>query len=204
MAETDTADDAAKSETPWVKLAVEMGPLLLFFGTYVLAPRFGFEDAIYLATGVFMVAMVTALITSWRMEGKIAPMLWVSGTLVLVMGGLTLILADKTFIYMKPTLTNGLFSSVLLGGLLFGKPMLKPVFKAAFPPIEEDGWKALSRNWGLFFLSLAILNEIMWRSFSEQTWVLYKTWGVLPLTFGFMMTQFPVMKRHMPSGVPAE
>lgn len=186
------------SARTYLKMGIEVGPLILFFATYVLAPKFGVEAgrALYPATAVFMGAMALALFGSWRLEGKIAPMLFVSGGLVLVMGGLTLLLENKTFIYMKPTLTNGLFSATLLTGLLFGRPLLKPIFQAAFPPIEDKGWKRLSRNWGLFFLSLAVINEIMWRNFSEEIWVAYKTWGVFPLTIVFMASQYPVMKNH--------
>ncbi|MGF1606585.1 MAG: septation protein A [Rhodothalassiaceae bacterium] len=201
MAEKKPAEqNAGVPAKAWIKLAVEMGPLLIFFGTYIFAPRFGADDAIYPATGAFMVAMTAALIASWRLEGKIAPMLWVSGGLVLVMGGLTLILADKTFIYMKPTLTNGLFASALLGGVIFRTPVMKLLFQAAFPPISQKGWLTLSRNWGLYFLFLAVLNEIMWRNFSEEIWVYYKTWAILPLTIAFAASQYPVMTRHYAEG----
>lgn len=188
------------AENPGIKIAVEMGPLLLFFGTYMFGPRLlgvSDQDALFPATAVFIVAMIASIIASWRITGGVPPMLWVSGGVVVITGSLTLILHDKTFIFMKPTIVNGLFSSAILGGLLAGRSVMKMLFQAAFPPISDRGWFLLSRNWGCFFLFLAILNEVVWRTQTETFWVSFKVWGVLPLTLGFMLTQLPVMNRHL-------
>jgi len=116
--------------------------------------------------------------------------------IISVFGGLTLYLQDETFIKVKVTIINGLFSATLLGGWLIKKPLLKYVLGEAMK-LEFAGWMLMSRNWGLFFLVIAIANEIVWRNFSTDTWVTYKTFGILPLTFIFMMTQLPIMQKHM-------
>ena len=180
-----------------VKLLIEMGPLLVFFGTYFLAPRFGVDDAIFPATGLFMIATTASIIASWRIEGKVAPMLWVSSGIVIVMGGLTLALHDDTFIKMKPTIVNAIFATTIIGSLMVDRPVLKPLFQAAFPPITHAGWRELSRNWALFFLLLAVLNEVIWRNFSEAFWVAFKVWGNMPLTFAMALYQIRVMNRNL-------
>jgi len=114
---------------------------------------------------------------------------------VLVFGGLTLWLLDDLFFQMKPTIVNCLFAAALLGGLVFGKSLLAYVFDSAFR-LDDDGWRKLTWRFGLLFLCLAALNEIVWRSFSTDTWVAFKTWGVMPLTMVFMMIQLPMIQRH--------
>ena len=191
-----TDDDTARAapttvrQNPGVKLAVEMGPLLVFFGTYFLID-------IFAATAAFMVAMATSMIISWRLVGHIAPMLWVSGGVVAVMGGLTLYLQDELFIKLKPTIVNTIFSVTLFIGLAMKRPLLKTLFEMAFPPIDETGWFKLTRNWAFFFAFLAVLNEVVWRNFSEEFWVSFKVWGVMPITFTFAMLQLPVMNKHL-------
>ncbi|MBB4212339.1 intracellular septation protein [Rhodothalassium salexigens DSM 2132] len=191
-----TADTSPRHNAT-LKLTIEMGPLIVFFGTYFLAPRFGVADPIFPATGLFMIATTAAMIASWRIEGKIAPMLWVSSGVVIVMGGLTLILHDDTFIKMKPTIVNSIFALTIIGSLMVDRPVLKPLFQSAFPPITHRGWRELSRNWAAFFLFLALLNETIWRNFSEEFWVAFKVWGNIPLTFAMALYQVRVMNRNL-------
>ena len=113
----------------------------------------------------------------------------------MVFGTLTLWLQDEVFIKMKPTIVNGLFAAVLLGGLAFGKPLLGYVFDQAFK-LDNEGWRKLTLRWGLFFVFLAVLNEVVWRLFSTDFWVAFKVWGTMPITIAFMLAQFPLLKRH--------
>jgi intracellular septation protein len=119
----------------------------------------------------------------------------VSGVVVFIFGALTLYLQDDIFIKMKPTIVNTLFGVVLLGGLLFGRSLLGYVFDSAFR-MDAEGWRKLTLRWGLFFLLLAVLNEVIWRSFSTDTWVAFKVWGIMPLTLLFTLSQMPLIMRH--------
>ena len=119
----------------------------------------------------------------------------VSGVVVMVFGGLTLWLHDDLFIKMKPTIVNTLFGAVLLGGLLFGRSLLGYVFDSAFQ-LDAEGWRKLTFRWGVFFLFLAVLNEVVWRNFSLDTWVAFKVWGNMPLTLVFTFSQMPLIMRH--------
>jgi intracellular septation protein len=114
---------------------------------------------------------------------------------VFVFGGLTLWLQDATFIKMKPTIVNTLFGGVLLGGLVFGRSLLGYVFESAFK-LDAEGWRKLTLRWGVFFLFLAVVNEIVWRNFSEATWVAFKVWGIMPITIAFTLSQMPLIMRH--------
>ena len=192
-----------KEINPYTKMALELGPLLVFF----LANRYGEELAelhplfaqmggkIFVGTALFMVAMVISLILSRIIMGTIAIMPLVTGVFVLVFGGLTLYLQDEIFIKMKPTIVNMIFATILLGGLLFGKSLLAYIFGSAFK-LDEEGWKKLTLRWGLFFIFLAVLNEVVWRNFSSDFWVNFKVWGTMPLTMIFMLFQFPLLKAH--------
>lgn len=184
-----TAAPAAKKPNPWAKLAIEFGPLLVFFAVY------RFSD-LFVATGVFMVSMVLAIIASKRLEGKVAPMLWLTFTIVMVMGSLTLYFNDETFVKMKPTLINGLFASILFFGMATGRPFLKLVMAQAFPPMTDKGWAILNRNWAFFFTFMAVLNEVIWRSLSTDLWVTIKTFGYIPITFVFVISQTSVLMKH--------
>lgn len=177
------------------QLLIDVGPLLVFFAANFFAPvPAGIK--IFVATGAFMAAMVAAMIYSALRFGKISPMLWFSGVLVVVMGGVTLWLHDETFIKVKPTLYY-LFVSALLGfGLLKGKPLLKMVLGGAYPGLDEDGWRKLTRNWAVFFVFLAALNEAVWRNSSTDFWVGFKLWGAIPLTFLFAAANIPMLLRH--------
>ncbi len=173
---------------PWLKLALELGPLGVFFFANA---RFG----IYAATGAFMVAIVLALSASWVLTRRLAVMPLVTAMVVLVFGGLTLALQDEVFIKMKPTIVNLLFAGVLLGGLAFGRALLGYVFDSLFK-LDEEGRRRLTLRWGLFFILLAALNEIVWRNFSTDAWVSFKVFGIFPLTVAFTLFQMPLIQRH--------
>ena len=182
------------------KLLLEVGPLGVFFLTFTQAPPMtigGTEYApIVLATGTFMVATAVSLTVSYIMVRKLPVMPMVSGIVVFVFGGLTIFLNDELFIKLKPTIVNGLFAAILLGGLGFGKSLLKPLLEEAFP-MTAQGWRTLTLRWGLFFVFLAVLNEVVWRNFSTETWVSFKTFGVMPITLIFTFAQIPLMNRSM-------
>ena len=199
-----TAADAKPKINPILKLALELGPLVLFFFVNArgksLIDSYGlgaiFPEPIFLATGVFMVAMLISLAVSWVLTRHLAIMPLITGVVVLVMGGLTLWLQDDTFIKVKPTIVNTFFGAVLLAGLYFGKSLLAYVFDAAFA-LDAEGWRKLTLRWGLFFFVLAALNEIVWRTQSTDFWVAFKVWGIMPITMIFAMAQLPLMQRHM-------
>jgi intracellular septation protein len=173
---------------PLLKLALEMGPLVVFF--FVNA-RWG----IFWATGIFMVAVTVALAASWVLTRKLAVMPVVTLVVVLVFGGLTLLLQDELFIKMKPTIVNSLFGMVLLGGLAFGRPLLGYVLDTVFQ-LDAEGWRKLTLRWGIFFFFLALINEVVWRSFSTDFWVSFKVFGIMPITIAFALSQVPLIQRH--------
>ncbi|MGI9482744.1 MAG: septation protein A [Hyphomicrobiales bacterium] len=173
------------------KLVTEMGPLVVFF---LVNAKFG----IFPATAAFMAATVVALSVSWLVMRKIPMMPLVTGVFVLVFGGLTLYLADETFIKLKPTIVNSIFGCILLGGLMMGHSALKYVLSDALP-LDDEGWKKLTFRWGLFFFALAGLNEIVWRNFDTDTWVNFKVFGIMPITLVFALSQTGLMQRHMVS-----
>ena len=178
----------AEPVNPFLKLALEMGPLVVFF--FVNA-RWG----IFWATGIFMLAAPIALAASWWLTRRLAIMPVVTLVVVLVFGGLTLALQDELFIKMKPTIVNALFGTVLLGGLAFGRPLLGYVLDSVFQ-LDAEGWRKLTLRWGLFFFFLAAVNEVVWRSFSTDFWVGFKVFGIMPLTIAFTLTQMPLIQRH--------
>ncbi|WP_336739963.1 septation protein A [Aureimonas altamirensis] len=192
-----------KEMNPIVKFALELGPLVVFFfannrGEAIAeaVPALGaLGGPLFVATALFMLATVVSLTVSWIMVRTLPIMPIVSGVVVVVFGTLTLWLQDEVFIKMKPTIVNGLFAAVLLGGLAFGKPLLGYVFDQAFK-LDNEGWRKLTLRWGLFFVFLAVLNEVVWRLFSTDFWVAFKVWGTMPITIAFMLAQFPLLKRH--------
>ncbi|MES5100818.1 septation protein A [Agrobacterium sp. BA1120] len=189
--------------SPLLKFALELGPLLIFFfanskgewlaTTFPVLTEFG--GPIFIATGLFMIATIVALTVSWILTRTLPMMPLISGIVVLVFGALTLYLQNDTFIKMKPTIVNTLFGVILLGGLLFGQSLLGYVFNSAFK-LNEEGWRKLTFRWGFFFLFLAVLNEVVWRGFSTDTWVAFKVWGTMPITIIFTMAQMPLIMRH--------
>ncbi len=174
--------------SPVLKLVLEIGPLVVFFGTN---SAFG----IFPGTAAFMVATVIALGLSYALSRTIPVMPLVTAGFVLVFGGLTLYLADELFIKIKPTIVNLLFATILLAGLLTGRLFIKLVFAAAFN-LAERGWLVLTRAWIVFFVFLAVVNEVVWRNFSTDTWVSFKVFGVMPMTLLFSFALFPVILRH--------
>jgi intracellular septation protein len=201
--ESDTKPTVEEKQHPGLKFALEIGPLLVFFfgnlrGEW-LAQTFPALSAVggplLIATALFMVATVISLIVSKIVFKHLPVMPFVSGAVVLVFGSLSIWLQDETFIKMKPTIVNTLFGVVLLGGLFFGKSLLGYVFNAAFN-LDDLGWKKLTFRWGLFFLFLAVLNEVVWRNFSDEAWVNFKVWGTMPITIAFTLAQMPLIMRH--------
>ncbi|MBB2960010.1 septation protein A [Methylobacterium sp. R2-1] len=182
---------------PLLKLALEVGPLAVFFFSNAYAERFGVgaESKLFVATGVFIVATTIALGVHFALLRRLPIMPLVSGVVVLVFGGLTLALQDKTFIMMKPTIVNTLFGLVLLGGLAFNKSLLSVVLDSMFA-LTDEGWRKLTFRWGLFFLALAVINEVVWRTQTEDFWVSFKVFGIMPLTIAFALAQTPLLLRH--------
>jgi len=169
--------------------ALELAPLVLFF---IANGKWG----IFVGTAVFVVATSIALPCYRWLEGRWPIMPLVGGFFVLVFGGLTIWLQDETFIKLKPTIVNCLFGTILGGGLLiFKRPLLKPLFAAAFR-LTDEGWRKLTLRWALFFFVLAVVNEVMWRSFSTDTWIASKMFLSFPLTMVFALCQVPLLKRH--------
>tara|TARA_A100001015_G_scaffold25903_1_gene29133 strand:- start:190 stop:729 length:540 start_codon:yes stop_codon:yes gene_type:complete len=170
------------------KLLIDIGPLAVFFIFYT---RSGLQASIL----PFMVATVIAVLFSYILEKKIPIMPTVGAGIVLLFGGLTIYFDNDVFFKMKPTIINVLFAVILYGGILINKPLLKYLLGAALK-LEEEGWKILTQRWIGFFVALAVLNEIVWRTQSTDVWVNFKVFGILPITFIFTMTQFPLIKKY--------
>lgn len=189
------ADD--KHLSPLLKLVLELGPLVLFFMANAYADRFGFADnqRIFAATGLFVLATLVSLAIHYALMRKLPIMPLVSGVVVVVFGGLTLVLQDELFIKLKPTIVNTLFGLVLLGGLYFRKPLLQIVLDSVFE-LTDEGWRKLTFRWALFFFALAGLNEIVWRTQTTDFWVSFKVFGIMPLTIAFALAQTPLLLRH--------
>ncbi len=200
---SDPRKGKKEAVNPLLKLVLELGPLMVFFfanargewlgRTFPILTDFG--GPIFIATGLFMAATLISLAASWLLMRRLPIMPLVSGIVVVVFGALTLYLQDDEFIKMKPTIVNALFGAVLLGGLAFGKSLLGYVFDEAFH-LDAEGWRKLTLRWGLFFLFLAALNEIMWRNFSTDFWVAFKVWATIPITVLFTISQMPLVLRH--------
>src|SRR5476649_964672 len=172
------------------RLALDLGPLLIFFPGFKYLGIFG-------ATAAFMAAVLAALAIGYILEKRISPMPLFTAILVLIFGGLTLYLKNDIFIKMKPTVLYAFFGATLIGGLSFKRLFIKYVFAQAFE-LDETGWRQLTWRWGIFFLTLAVLNELVWRNASTAAWVSFKVWGIIPLIFLFALAQTPsVMKHHI-------
>src|SRR5499433_477073 len=166
---------------PLFKLATELGPLIVFFAVNA-------KFHLFVATGAFMVAVVTAMIVSYVVTKHVPLMALVTGIIVLIFGTLTLVLHDETFIKVKPTIIYTLFALVLGGGLLFGRSFIAIMFNQMFN-LTPQGWRILTMRWALFFAALAVLNEVIWRTQSTDFWVNFKVFGVTPLTMLFALLQ---------------
>jgi intracellular septation protein len=171
-----------------VKLLIDLGPLLVFFLAYAKA-------GIFWATGLLMAATVVALVLSRVLLGRFALAPAVTAVLVVVFGGLTFLLDDPSFIKVKPTIINLLFAGILGFGVVTGRPLLK-MFMGEALRLTDEGWRRMTLRWLVFFLVMAVLNEIVWRNFSEANWVNFKVFGILPLTIVFAMAQVGLIKRH--------
>jgi intracellular septation protein len=193
---------AHKNVNPLLKLALELGPIGVFFfanarGEWLAEklPALGqLGGPLFVATALFIVATLISLVVSLALTRRLPIMPFITGIVVVIFGGLTLWLQDDTFIKMKPTIVNTLFGSILLGGLVFGKSLLGYVFDSVFK-LSDEGWRKLTFRWGLFFFVLAVLNEIVWRNFSTDFWVTFKVFGIMPITLAFTMFQIPLINR---------
>ena len=204
---TATPDDAAPKNdkqvkgSAWLKLLLELGPLLVFFFAYnrgdMIGDWLGYPDMkpIVAATVVFVPTMAACVLASFWLMREVAVMPLVSLALVVVFGGLTVWLNDETFIKMKPTILNLIFAAVLMGGLAFGRMFLKLIFQEGWS-ITDRGWYLLTVRWSIFFVCMAALNEIIWRNFSEEFWVAFKVWGNLPITMIFAIFQMRLVWQH--------
>lgn len=201
------AGEAQKAKSGWLNIAVDYGPVLVFFLTYRhFSPSdhndaFGEMLAVGKSVGAFMVSAVVALVASRIWLGRISPMLWLSTLLIVGFGGLTLLLNDPVWIQIKPTAIYVMFGVTLLIGYYRGKPLLKYLLEAAFEGLSDAGWLKLSRNWGLFFFVLAAMNEVLRRIYNVEhgnfgTWIALKLWLFMPLSFLFTFTQLPMLLKH--------
>ena len=176
---------------PIIKLAADFGPLLIFFIIY-----FNNENDLRVAIPPFIIATLISLIVIYFLEKRIPMVPLTGGILITLFGGLTLYFDNKIFFYMKPTIINLLFAMVLFFGKFFTKkPLLKIFFQNAFN-LEDEGWKKLNSRWISFFIFVAVLNEIVWRTQSEAFWVNFKVWGLLPISFIFAASQFPLINKY--------
>ncbi len=192
MTRTPLTETAAppprKALNPTVKLVLELGPLALFFAAYS-------KLGIFAATGVLMACVVVTLGVSYAMLRRIPVMPLVTAVIVLIFGSLTLIFHDETLIKIKPTALYLLFAAALFVGIWLGKPLLKILFDGALH-VTEEGWRKLTWRWAFFFVALAILNEVVWRTQSTDLWVKFKTFGFLPITLLFALAQAPLIMRY--------
>ncbi|MEQ1726006.1 MAG: septation protein IspZ [Sphingopyxis sp.] len=192
-------DAAAPAHPAWLPFAIDFGPLLVFFLTFRLTKSdgaFGATTGAIKATGAFMVAIIIAMaLSQWKLR-KIPPMLWMSAILVLGFGALTIYFHDARFIQIKPTIIYAGFAVLLLGGWMRGKPLIKYLMQAAFDGLSDEGWLKLSRNWGLFFVAMAAINEGLRAMVSFDTWLSVKVWGLTIFSVVFAISQMPLMLRH--------
>jgi intracellular septation protein len=203
--------------SPGLRMAVDYAPLLVFFAVNFLVPAEPMRALVaantsflsdmnqvaalviarvICATGAFVIATVAAIIVSRVKLGHVSPMLWISGALVVVFGGLTIWFADPRFIQMKPTIVYLTFAAVLGFGLATGRPLLEGLLGSAYPGLSPAGWRKLTRNWAVFFVAMALLNEAVWRGMGWDFWVGFKLWGAIPLTLLFAASQIPMLMRH--------
>ena len=187
---TNEAAPEVQAPSAGARLAIDLGPLLVFF-----AVNFITGDVI-MATGAFMAAITAAILISKIKYKHISPMLWFSGVMVLVLGGITIYLHDETFIKIKPTIYYLVVASLLAFGMATRRNLLKSVLGTAYPGLSDKGWQILTRNWAIFFVAMAALNEAVWRSTSTDFWIGFKIWGFMPATFLFALAHIPMLMRH--------
>jgi intracellular septation protein len=180
----------ATSRAPgWLKPAIDYGPLAVFFAAYV-------SLGLMAATAALVVASLIALLLAWVMERRVPLVPLITAIIVVVFGGLTLWLQDETFIKMKPTIVQALFALILLGGLAFGRSLLKPLLGQMLPPMSDAAWRQFTLRYALFFVVMAGLNELVWRTQSTDFWVTFKVFGLSGLTFLFILSQIPFVGRQ--------
>jgi intracellular septation protein len=186
--EARTKPEKDSEQSVAAKLLIELGPLLVFFGVNA-------AYGIFAGTGAFMAATVLSLSLAWWLYHKVPVMPLVSAVIVLAFGGLTIYLQDDTFIKLKPTIVYTMFAILLVAGLFARKPVLALLFGPVFN-LTDEGWRKLTLRWAVFFIAMAVLNEYVWRNYSTDTWVSFKAFGFLPITFLFAMAQVPLMQRY--------
>lgn len=179
----------------FTRLLIDVAPLIVFFVANYAAPV-PQPLKIFVATGAFMVAMVAAMLLSQIKYRRISPLLWFSGVMVVLLGGLTIWLHDEIFIKMKPTIYYLVMSALLFFGLATKRPLLKSVLGSAYPGLDAAGWTKLTRNWAIFFSVMAVINEAVWRTNTTDFWIAFKLWGMLPLTFLFAALNVPMLMKH--------
>ena len=187
--------DQTREPTGGARLLIDIGPLLVFFLVNFLAPVPG-AIKIFVATGAFMAAMVVALVFAAVRYRYVSPLLLFSGVMVVILGGLTIWLQNETFIKIKPTIYYALVAALLSFGLATDRPLLKLVLGSAYPGLDEEGWRKLTRNWAIFFAVMAVVNEAVWRNSTTDFWIAFKLWGAIPATLLFAVANVPMLLRH--------
>jgi intracellular septation protein len=177
-----------RTMSPLLKMALDIGPLLIFFAANTVS-------GIFTATAVFMIAITASIALTFIIERKISPMPVLTCALVLIFGGLTLWLSNENFIKIKPTILYSMFAIVLVGGLAFNRLFIKYLLGQTMH-LNDPAWRVLTWRWSVFFVALAIVNEFVWRNTTTDTWVAFKVWGVVPLTLLFALSQTPFIARH--------
>ncbi|WP_082467203.1 septation protein A [Sphingomonas sp. Leaf25] len=193
---------APKPASPLFRMALDYGPLGVFFVANLLASKLSLPDMVdslaqvIIASIAFMIASLVSIIVSKWKTGHVSPMLWLSAGLVIVFGALTLYFRDDTFLKMKPTIVYAMFASILTFGVVTGRPLLQQMLETAYPGLSATGWRKLTVNWAGFFAFMAVLNEVVWRHSSWDFWVGFKLWGAVPLTLLFAGANIPMLLRH--------
>jgi len=197
----ETPDTPSKPKSGWLNVAIDYGPLIVFLVSFYLFRPDGEDSvgtllAIIKSTGAFIVAAIAAVIASKLILGHVSKMLMLSTVLIVGFGGMTILLRDPFYVQIKPTVLYAFFGIVLLVGWLKGKAFLQWLLEAAFEGLSQEGWLKLSRNWGFFFLFLAVLNEALRMSVSFETWLWAKLWVFMGLSLAFTFTQIPMLLKH--------
>jgi intracellular septation protein len=211
------ANVSSKSASPGMRMTLDYGPLLVFFAVFFAIPggaathlvaiathSLSAKDQLsaiiiartIVATGAFILATIAAMLISVARLGSISPMLWISGILVVVFGGLTIWFADPAFIQMKPTFVYGAFALVLIFGIITGRPLLQGLMGTAYPGLSDLGWRKLTVNWAIFFAAMALANEVARHVLTLPEWVLYKFPGCAIIAFVFALANIPMLMRH--------
>ena len=180
---------ATEQAPRWLKPAIDYGPLAVFFASYLAL-------GLMAATAALIAASLVALPVAWLLERRVPLVPLITAAIVVVFGGLTLWLQDETFIKMKPTIVQAIFALILLGGLAFGRPLLKPLLGPMMPPMSDRAWRQFTLRYALFFVAMAGLNELVWRTQSTDLWVTFKVFGLPALTILFILSQIPFVGRE--------